>query len=152
MYEKLILKAEEAGIGVVEKNMRDSFKGLYSDNAILINSNLSDTEKACIMAEELGHHFTTVGNILDQSKIINRKQETLARRWGYEKRIPLEDIAKAIKDCCRSIYDISEYLNIPEWYIEEAIEFYNCKYGMYATVDGVNICFNPFGTLTMFED
>ena len=149
MYEEMIIDAENNGILVIEESMDDSLGGLYSDNTICINSKLSNNEKSCILAEEMGHHFTNAGDILDQSKLVNRKQETIARRWGYEKRIPLEDIAKAIKACCRSIYDISEHLNIPEWYIEEAIEFYNW---MYATIDGINICFNPFGTLTMFED
>ena len=34
-----------------------------------------ETEKACVLAEELGHHYTTVGDIIDQKESENRKQE-----------------------------------------------------------------------------
>ena len=38
-------------------------------------------EKASVLAEELGHYYTTVGNILDQEDAGNRKQEHKARTW-----------------------------------------------------------------------
>ena len=41
------------------------------------------------LAEELGHHYTTVGDILDQTNVSNRKQERLARVWAYNRRIGL---------------------------------------------------------------
>ena len=46
----------------------DRIKGLYSDGTIAISTDMkTDAEKACVLAEELGHHYTTYGNILDQS-------------------------------------------------------------------------------------
>lgn len=52
----------------------ERIKGLYIDGTITLNENLSTTsEKACILAEELGHYYTASGNILDQQE--NRKQE-----------------------------------------------------------------------------
>lgn len=35
----------------------------------------AEAEKACVLAEELGHHYTAVGDIIDQSYYSNRKQE-----------------------------------------------------------------------------
>ena len=46
----------------------DRIKGLYCDGTIAISTDMkTDAEKACVLAEELGHHYTTYGNILDQS-------------------------------------------------------------------------------------
>lgn len=70
-YEKLIAECDE--LVIEERPMKSS--GLYSDGCIWINKNMTTTEKRCVLAEELGHHYTTVGDILDQSDIGNRKQE-----------------------------------------------------------------------------
>ena len=32
-----------------------------------------EAEKACVLAEELGHHYTTIGDIIDQKESENRK-------------------------------------------------------------------------------
>jgi hypothetical protein len=76
MYETLLQEAHEEEIEVVCIPLHGKLKGLYSCNVIAINSNTAtEAEKACILAEELGHYHTTVGDILDQSKTQNRKQE-----------------------------------------------------------------------------
>lgn len=50
---------------------------------IVINSNISESEKYEILSEELGHFFTSYGDITNLSDIgIN--QEKRARRWSYE--------------------------------------------------------------------
>ena len=41
------------------------------------------------MAEELGHYYTGVGDILDQSSVSNRKQELCGRVYAYNKLIGL---------------------------------------------------------------
>lgn len=40
-----------------------------------INRYGTNVEKACVLAEGLGHYYTTVGNILNQSSTANHKQE-----------------------------------------------------------------------------
>ena len=78
MYEKLIREAEKEDMQVIEIKLSKRIKGLYCDNCIAINKDI-DTykEKACVLSEELGHYHTSYGNILDQSCILNRKQESL---------------------------------------------------------------------------
>ena len=54
----------------------DNLKGFYIDGNIAINTSVNTTtEKACVLAEELGHHYTSVGNIIDMDSSSNRKQE-----------------------------------------------------------------------------
>lgn len=76
-YEKLLDKAYKAGIDVDEDfPFNGNISGLYVDGNIALSDKLdTSVEKGCIMVEELGHHYTTSGNITDMSKAENRKQE-----------------------------------------------------------------------------
>jgi hypothetical protein len=104
---------------------------------------MTTTEKACVLAEELGHHYTTVGNILDQSKVENRKQERRARLWAYRKMFDLVDLISAYKYGCRNRYEVAEYLGVTEQFLEEALIVYKEKYGPYTKLDKYMICFEP---------
>ena len=82
-YEKLLAEADKEKLIVKEKDI-DGYGGRIYKNRIAIHHKISTTiEKSCILAEELGHHYTTSGNILDQSEAANRKQEHKARFWAY---------------------------------------------------------------------
>ena len=84
-YEEL-LREESIPVTEIDMSAIPHLKGLYCDGAIGIDKNIeTNTEKACVLAEELGHHYTSTGNILDQSSVANRKQEQKARLWGYNK-------------------------------------------------------------------
>lgn len=142
-YEQLLSSSVE-NIIVVEKNFKSQAKGLCKGNKIGISIAIStSTEKACILAEELGHHYTTVGNILDQSSVSNRKQELRARMWAYNKLIGLLGIVKSYEHGCRSLYDMAEYLEVTEEFLKDALERYRQKYGMYTIVDNYIIYFEP---------
>lgn len=142
-YEQLLSSSGE-NIIVVEKNFKSQAKGLCKGNKIGISKAIStSTEKACILAEELGHYYTTVGNILDQSSVSNRKQELRARMWAYNKLIGLLGIVKSYEHGCRSLYDMAEYLEVTEEFLKDALERYRQKYGMYTVVDNYIIYFEP---------
>ncbi len=88
-YERLQLEHDCVHIAEMDLSDVSGLKGLYYNGCIAIEQGLSSNEKSCILAEELGHHYTTVGNILDQSSVSNRKQELRARMWAYNKLIGL---------------------------------------------------------------
>lgn len=80
-YETLLSEAMSSDV-VVDENFQFSGKtsGLYIDGNIALSDKLRTTaEKSCVLAEELGHHYTTVGNIVDMTDAQNRKQERQAR-------------------------------------------------------------------------
>lgn len=142
-YEQLLSSSGE-NIIVVEKNFKSQAKGLCKGNKIGISKAIStSTEKACILAEELGHYYTTVGNILDQSSVSNRKQELRARMWAYNRLIGLLGIIKSYEYGCRNLYDMAEYLEVTEEFLKDALERYRQKYGMYTVVDNYIIYFDP---------
>ena len=82
MYEELLKEAEREGVEVISWSLKGNVKGLYYDRVIALNKNISTTaEKTCILAEELGHHYTSTGDTLidiKENKTIIRKQEYIA--------------------------------------------------------------------------
>ncbi|MEK4381135.1 ImmA/IrrE family metallo-endopeptidase [Aeribacillus sp. FSL K6-2848] len=151
-YENLLREAQQHGIDTYEKPMTPTIKGLYSDKVIWINKNIpTNDEKACILAEELGHYHTSSGNILDQSKISNRKQELRARTWAYERLVPLQKIVQAHKSGVRNRYELAEYLGITEDFLVAAIKRYKEKYGLYFSIENYTICFEPLGVMELFD-
>lgn len=143
-YEELLQTADDEGIEVIEFTFKSDIKGLYSDNCIAISRKLNTTkEKKCVLAEELGHYYTSEGNIIDLKNITNRKQEKQARKWSFEKLLPLKSIINASFAGCTNLYELSEYLDITEECLKEALVYYQGKYGLYTEVDNHCIYFNP---------
>lgn len=124
LYETLLDEAYMEGLVVKEKPLRFN-DGRIKGNRIAIRKSLDTSrQKACILAEELGHYHTTVGNILDQSDANNRKQEYSARRWAYQRLVPEENIRFAIADGHIEIWDMAEYLEVDEVFLRDALKFY----------------------------
>lgn len=143
IYEELLEEANNSGLIVREKALSSS-DGLIYRNRIAISNNLeTSAEKACVLAEELGHNFTSIGNILDMKDTWNRKQEQQARLYGYNRMIGLRGIISAFNAGCQNRYEIAEHLHVTETYLQEAIDCYKGKYGEYTTLDNYVIYFIP---------
>lgn len=117
LYEELLI--EHDYIEVKETDVMPSdLHGLWLNDLILINSNLSETRKAEVLFEELAHHKLTYGNILDQSRWINRKFENYARRHGYEAALPIRIIVEAHHYGVSNLYELAQYVQLSEEYIK----------------------------------
>ena len=146
MFEQLLKEAEEEGLEVVSLHLQEKIKGLYYDGVIAINKNISTTsEKTCVLAEELGHHYTSVGNIIDISNTNNRKQEVKARRWAVKRLVTLKNIIKAFEAGCRNLYEIAEYMEVTEEFLKDAFATYNAMYGKCKKRGNYIIYFDPPG-------
>lgn len=115
-YEELIDEYENDCL-VEEQSMLNA--GLYSDNIIWINKDLTDCEKVSILAEELGHYHTTCGNILNLNDMENAKQEHKARVWAYSHLLNTDMILEAVSKGCYEIFDIAEYVGVSEQFLRE---------------------------------
>ena len=150
-YETLLFEADTQGLIVKEKNLKYN-NGRIKGNRIAIRKDISSTtEKACVLAEELGHHYTTVGNILDQSDVSNRKQERRARLWAYKRAFDIVDLVSAYKYGCRNRYELAEYLEVTEQFLQDALDTYKEKYGLCTKVDKYVVFFEPLGILEVFK-
>ncbi len=142
-YEDLLMEADYHNLVTKEKELPIS-KGRIKGNRIAIKKGLTEKEKKCVMAEELGHYYTGIGNILDLSNVSNRKQELQGRIYSYNRLVGLMGIIDAYKHNCQSVSETAEFLDVTEEFFHEAILYYRSKYGSSTTVDNYTIFFDPY--------
>lgn len=151
-YNELLEDAEQNDILVIENYdfSGTRIKGLYCNGVIALDKNIdTHKEKKCILAEELGHHYTASGNILDQSSVSNRKQELLGRIYAYNKLVGLMGIVRAHKNHCSDLSETAEFLDVTEEFLADALNYYRAKYGKNVNIDDYVIYFEPY--LEVFE-
>ncbi|UAT31923.1 ImmA/IrrE family metallo-endopeptidase [Bacillus badius] len=73
----------------------------------------------CVLAEELGHHFTTVGPCISRQtmsyheRLNVSKVEYKAMKWAAEFLIPFKDIKRAVLwECYWTQYHLAEYFDV----------------------------------------
>lgn len=141
-YTTLLIEADNNNLITKDKPLRAN-DGRIKGNRIAIRADLNTKEKKCVLAEELGHFYTSTGDIMDQSTIENRKQEQKAREWAFNKLIGLCGLLNAYKAGCQNIHEVAEYLDITEEFLSEALTCYRRKYGSYVSIDNYIIYFEP---------
>jgi len=148
-YEALVISSH---LNVMEVDMPYRIKGLYGDNTIWINKYITThAEKRCVLAEELGHYYTSAGDILDLANIRNIKQEQRARFWAYDFLIPLYLFVDAHKAGIRNKFELAEHLSVTEEFLEMALKRYKEKFGVCVQIDDCyHLMFDPLGIIELF--
>ena len=141
-YNALLNEANAEGISIKERPFK-TYDGRIKGKDIYLRKDMNTAEKSCVLAEELRHYYTTVGDILDMNVSENRKQERQARLWGYNHVIGLFGLIRAYEHGCKDKYEIADYLDVTEEYLEDCINCYRDKYGEYKIVDNYTIYFIP---------
>lgn len=154
-FEKLEEIISENDISIIEDYHfeSDRIKGLYCDKVIAVSKKIrTSKEKACIVAEELGHYYTSSGNIIDLKNTRNRKQEHKARMWAYDNCIGLQGIISAFEARKMNIDEMADHLEVTENFLKEALTCYKKKYGITTKIDNYIIGFEPtLYVLKLFE-
>jgi len=146
-YDDLLIEADRLNITVKEIDMI-GYGGFCYGDLIAINKALdTDNKKMCVLAEELGHYIMTAGDITDQCRVENRKQELLARKWGYEHIVSLVGLIEAFEYGARDPFETSEFLGVTEEYLQDCIESYKRKYGFMHQIEPYIIYFEPSLTI-----
>lgn len=129
-YERLVDYADKMGLEIVEKHFKSSAKGLCKGNKIGISKGIeTNTEKRCVLAEEMAHSFFTVGDILDTRDPAAMRQEMVARRAAYEYLVPMQDLIDACLCCSHDLYDVPDYLGVTYEFLQNTLNHYSHKYG-----------------------
>jgi len=142
-YEELISKCDKEEFKIIEKVFKSKVDGLCVGNIIGINSKLNSNSKLGILAEEIGHFYTTVGDIIDLDTAYKRQRENRARKFAYDLVVGLDGITEAYENGCKNLYDSAEFLNISPEFLKEAIEQYKLKFGANKKYKGYLIKFIP---------
>ncbi len=142
-YETLLIEAEQDFLIVKEKPLHAN-DGRIKGNRIAIRKDIPTlAEKACVLAEEIGHYYTTAGNILTQESVNDKKQERIARLWAYNKLVGLRGIISGFECGCRNQYELADHLGVTEEFLQNALEVYKQKYGALAPIDNYVVYFEP---------
>lgn len=142
-YEELLIAADEAGLTVKEKPL-SLHDGRIKGTRIAIRQDIPTlAQKADVLAEELGHYFTSVGEILDQSTAAARRQERQARLWAYNNRVGLQGIVRGHQHHCQNLNDLAEFLDVSEEFLQETLDCYREKYGPSVNWKNFTIFFEP---------
>lgn len=103
-FESLEQLAYSYGVCVNQSILReeDALDGLYvalpdGSCLILINRHRTLAERTAALAEELGHHFKSIGDLRDTRDTAAAKSENLGRAWSYEQLLPFDILAHQIK-------------------------------------------------------
>lgn len=120
-YEELLAEYDDELI-IEEHHMLN--EGLYSDGIAWIKKDMTSTQKRCVLAEEIGHYKTSSGDILNLHDIDNIRQELKARRWAYEKILPIDLIVNCFKSGICTLWELAEHLEVDEKFLKEALESY----------------------------
>jgi Zn-dependent peptidase ImmA (M78 family) len=118
--------AEAENIKVVEEYLPGKIRGFYfrkgKAKLICLDRKLHYIEKRCVFAEELGHHFTSYGNIfsLSRSDKFQSENEYLAKKWACKFLIPDSFIKNQSKYGYLhvSLFDAAEEIEVTEKFLE----------------------------------
>lgn len=107
-----------------------SFDGTY--RIILLNKNIKTNAKIyrAVLAEEIGHYITTVGDITPtchtnyEYKLIIDKKELAAIKWAIDFLVPTEELLEVIRlKCIQNIYDLADMFYVTEDLLLKKFEF-----------------------------
>lgn len=148
--DELILEYDDKLI-IEECTLKRNLKGYYIDGVILLEKKLNNKAKLETFAEELAHHKITYGDITDQEIFNNRKFENYARRYSMELLITLDGIISAYNNGVHNIYEMANYFEVSEEYINNVLTHYKMKFGLSTYHKGYVIKFEPLQVFKHIE-
>ena len=127
---KVYKKIQDNGIEVFNfglQNVKSVSVEADGKYGIFINrKEIKDSEEEFIVAtHEYGHCMTGSTHPPHSSLDIISKHEYRADRKAVLDFLPVDKIKSAIKNGCRTIYEFSEYLDMPEQFVLKAFQHYN---------------------------
>jgi hypothetical protein len=95
---------------------------------IFLNKNEieSSDEEFCVLAHEYGHCKSGSTHKLYSPFDVICRHEYRADRKSISDFLPFEKIVTALENGCQTIYEVSNYLDMPEEFVSKAIRHYTC--------------------------
>jgi len=124
--QELLLLAEENGVVVETAQLVPPVDAFYFSEpgcnpVITIGRHVEDKRLArVILAHELGHHFTTAGDMIAQrymcyrERLTHGRAEFLATRWATDYLLPWDKLTDAARQGVVEHWQIAEYFGVTE--------------------------------------
>ena len=151
-YDEMLILSDQAGLITKEKDLQAYDGRIYGRRVAIRRSIETQRKKACVLAEELGHYYTSAGDILALDSVTARKQERHAREWAFDLQIGLDGIISAYRAGCMTEADAADHLDITVDFFHECIDCYRQRYGTYTRYREYTIIFNPYLRVLKDED
>ena len=128
--DKVYEKIQNSGIEVLHFGLpniksvsveADNRYGIFINHKEIKNSD----EEFIVTTHEYGHCMTGSTHLPHSPLDIISRHEYRADRKAVLDFLPIDRIKSAIKDGCRTIYEFSEYLGVPEKFILKAFQHYH---------------------------
>lgn len=76
------------------------------------------------LAHELGHCATGCTHTVSSPLDLIEKHEYKANKWAIERYIPFDSLCQAIKEGYTERWQLAEYFDMPEAFLEKALQYY----------------------------
>jgi len=119
--------AEKENVEIFDYPLTNNLHGIYIDKTktIGIDEKLTEIEKKCILAEELGHYYCDATyDFYHPDKALIDKAEYRAKKWSIKALVSPSDIEKVKELGLQYKWEIAEFLGVTESVAEKAIEYY----------------------------
>lgn len=132
----LFALAAQEGILVRYADLPADILGAYyrrtPDTVILLHTKLRSNRRLnrCILAEELGHHFTTGRNVVAfarAGKYHTQKIERLAAWWATQCLVPFSLLSMAVLRGARTTFELAEHFDVTERFMAACLRLYREK-------------------------
>ncbi len=133
--EELTTEADARGINVHEREipvpgMSAAYIKTETGEHIIIRQDGTQAERACWLAEELGHHYTGSSRRLHYNAADDWRAEAKARKWAHDRLLSPDAIRTAARNT-DDIYEIAFTLNVSVEFLRESIDWYMAR-GLWA--------------------
>lgn len=131
MPDKLLELAEQAGIIIEYWEFTPPLIAVYTclkDIPPVIGLDVSLLNNTrflrCVLAEELGHHFTTTGDAIPRTyfhyarRLYISKIEHKALRWGANYLIPNHELQKALARGLQEVWELADHFDVTEEFMQ----------------------------------
>lgn len=131
--EALEDRARRLGVIVDDTILRetDGLDGLYlcwpEGAIILVNAHRPRDTQVIALAEEIGHHLKTRGNVIRLDTVAARKKEMAGRAWSYQKLMPPEKVARAVRSGVCTPWELAELFGVTDGFVKDALAYYQRK-------------------------
>ena len=133
-FEQLLQHAYDLGVEVTEdKHLPPPFRGLYlrdgrGGSQIVLRAGLAESERACVLAEELAHHEQGAGDLRTMGYVALSRQETRAIAQAITLLVPLEELMQAVRSGVHSAAELGEALGVSPEFVPYVVAYYRAKY------------------------
>ncbi|MFD1425464.1 ImmA/IrrE family metallo-endopeptidase [Kroppenstedtia sanguinis] len=132
---ELVNEANRLGLPVLFCSFNSELKGLYTggqEPAVIINDSIRTDIPLlrCVLAEEIGHHYTSVGFGFPSPYRINQthleiiRGENSAWRWAATRLIPTKKLIQSVRKGITDPWDLADHFRVVEPMIHFRLEIY----------------------------